>query len=87
MNGVFSLRPGEPCTAALRVLMMRLTIIIIMVNEFSSFLTVPLRRPVKTAWATLQALRKCTKGSFHSRYGGVNHVAVQQKILDKLLVL
>ena len=27
------------------------------------------------------------KSAFHSRYGGVNHVAVQQKLLDKSRVL
>jgi hypothetical protein len=87
LNGVFSLCPGEAGTAALRALIRRVALMIIRVYEFSGFLTRPLRRPVKTAWAMLQATCKCSKGSFHSRYGGVNHAAVQQKNLDKLRVL
>ncbi len=33
LNGVFSLCPSEPCTAAQRVLVLRVTLMIIRVNE------------------------------------------------------
>ena len=85
--GVLSRCPDEAGTAALRDLIMRLTMTTMMTVKFIGFLTVPLRLTVKTAWAMLQAPCNCSKGSFHSRNGGVNRAAVQQKNLDKLRVL
>jgi hypothetical protein len=41
LHGVFSLCPGDVGTAALRALIRRVTLMIIMVNEFSGFLTDP----------------------------------------------